>query len=239
MRRPRRSTTPPGPSCGAPISASSTRPTTCCSEFTALENVMLPQMVRGLRKIDADRRARELLGYLGLKERVEHRPSRALRRRAAARRHRPRRRQRAAHPARRRADRQPRPAHLGAGVLGADPARARLRPRRRHRHPQHGSRRPHGPPGDLARRQAGRDGVGNGGLIVAHRLMPVCAVLTTGDEAHFIAVDLRTYHELCSRYVQTRGNIMIRAVVEEAAALASITLFVGMIVVWAQVLSVL
>jgi hypothetical protein len=36
-----------------------------------------------------------------------------------------------------------------------------------------------------------------------------------------------------------REGIMIRAVVEEAAALASITLFVGMIVVWAQVLSVL
>jgi lipoprotein-releasing system ATP-binding protein len=36
---------------------------------------MLPQMVRGLRKSDADRRARELLGYLGLKERVEHRPA--------------------------------------------------------------------------------------------------------------------------------------------------------------------
>jgi hypothetical protein len=32
---------------------------------------------------------------------------------------------------------------------------------------------------------------------------------------------------------------MIRAVVEEAAALASITLFVEMIVVWAQVLAVL
>jgi hypothetical protein len=30
---------------------------------------------------------------------------------------------------------------------------------------------------------------------------------------------------------------MTRAVVEEAAALASITLFVGMIVVWAEVLS--
>ena len=44
-------------------------------EFTALENVMLPQMMRGLRKSDADRRARELLGYLGLKERVEHRPA--------------------------------------------------------------------------------------------------------------------------------------------------------------------
>lgn len=32
------------------------------------------------------------------------------------------------------------------------------------------------------------------------------------------------------------GN-MIRAVVEEAAALASIALFIGMIVVWAEVLS--
>jgi hypothetical protein len=30
---------------------------------------------------------------------------------------------------------------------------------------------------------------------------------------------------------------MFRAVVEEAAALASITLFIGMIAVWAQVLS--
>jgi hypothetical protein len=35
----------------------------------------------------------------------------------------------------------------------------------------------------------------------------------------------------------TREGNMFRAVVEEAAALASITLFVGMIVVWAQVLS--
>jgi hypothetical protein len=32
---------------------------------------------------------------------------------------------------------------------------------------------------------------------------------------------------------------MFRAVVEEAAALASITLFVGMVVVWAQVLTAL
>ena len=43
-------------------------------EFTALENVMLPQMVRGLKRGDAERRARELLGYLGLKDRVGHRP---------------------------------------------------------------------------------------------------------------------------------------------------------------------
>jgi hypothetical protein len=34
-------------------------------------------------------------------------------------------------------------------------------------------------------------------------------------------------------------EIMFRAVVEEAAALASISLFLGMIAVWAQVLSAL
>jgi lipoprotein-releasing system ATP-binding protein len=43
-------------------------------EFSALENVMLPQMVRGLRRSDARARASELLGYLGLKERFGHRP---------------------------------------------------------------------------------------------------------------------------------------------------------------------
>ena len=44
-------------------------------EFTALENVMMPQMVRGLRRRDADSRSRELLGYLGLKDRLDHRPA--------------------------------------------------------------------------------------------------------------------------------------------------------------------
>jgi lipoprotein-releasing system ATP-binding protein len=44
-------------------------------EFSALENVMLPQMVRGLKRRDADSRARELLGYLGLKDRLDHRPA--------------------------------------------------------------------------------------------------------------------------------------------------------------------
>jgi lipoprotein-releasing system ATP-binding protein len=43
-------------------------------EFSALENVMLPQMVRGLKRSAAEERARELLGYLGLKDRVSHRP---------------------------------------------------------------------------------------------------------------------------------------------------------------------
>ena len=43
-------------------------------EFSALENVMLPQMVRGLKRGQAEVRARELLSYLGLKERMSHRP---------------------------------------------------------------------------------------------------------------------------------------------------------------------
>lgn len=43
-------------------------------EFSALENVMLPQLIRGLRRAQARARARELLTYLGLKERLDHRP---------------------------------------------------------------------------------------------------------------------------------------------------------------------
>jgi lipoprotein-releasing system ATP-binding protein len=44
-------------------------------EFTALENVMLPQMIRGLAKREANLRASEILSYLGLEERLRHRPS--------------------------------------------------------------------------------------------------------------------------------------------------------------------
>jgi len=44
-------------------------------EFSALENVILPQMIRGLSKREATRRAAELLSYLGLKERLTHRPA--------------------------------------------------------------------------------------------------------------------------------------------------------------------
>ena len=44
-------------------------------EFTALENVMLPQMIRGLSRREARERASELLAYLGLKDRLPHRPA--------------------------------------------------------------------------------------------------------------------------------------------------------------------
>ncbi|MDP4593141.1 MAG: ABC transporter ATP-binding protein [Beijerinckiaceae bacterium] len=44
-------------------------------EFTALENVMMPQLIRGLGKAEASVRARELLGYLGLSHRITHRPA--------------------------------------------------------------------------------------------------------------------------------------------------------------------
>ena len=44
-------------------------------EFSAVENVMLPQMVRGLGRSEAYKRASELLSYLGLAERLTHRPA--------------------------------------------------------------------------------------------------------------------------------------------------------------------
>ena len=44
-------------------------------EFSALENVMMPQMIRGLSSKEAEVRAAELLSYLGLKNRMTHRPA--------------------------------------------------------------------------------------------------------------------------------------------------------------------
>ena len=43
-------------------------------EFTALENVMLPQMIAGIGRGHARRRGLELLDYLGLSHRSKHRP---------------------------------------------------------------------------------------------------------------------------------------------------------------------
>jgi lipoprotein-releasing system ATP-binding protein len=45
-------------------------------EFSALENVMLPQLIAGVGKAKARARALELLGLVGLAARAEHRPAR-------------------------------------------------------------------------------------------------------------------------------------------------------------------
>ena len=45
-------------------------------EFSALENVMLPQMIAGIARSKARVRARELLAAVGLSERADHRPAR-------------------------------------------------------------------------------------------------------------------------------------------------------------------
>ncbi|GGG24188.1 ABC transporter ATP-binding protein [Chelatococcus composti] len=44
-------------------------------EFSALENVALPQLIRGLPRREAESRAAEVLGFLGLGERLRHRPA--------------------------------------------------------------------------------------------------------------------------------------------------------------------
>jgi len=44
-------------------------------EFSAVENVIIPQMLRGLSRSEATKRAGDLLAYLGLKERLTHRPA--------------------------------------------------------------------------------------------------------------------------------------------------------------------
>jgi lipoprotein-releasing system ATP-binding protein len=44
-------------------------------EFSALENVMMPQMIRGLKKSESVKRAKEILSYLGLGDRITHRPA--------------------------------------------------------------------------------------------------------------------------------------------------------------------
>lgn len=44
-------------------------------EFTALENVCLPAFIKGTKKADAEKRAKELLDFLGLTDRYHHKPS--------------------------------------------------------------------------------------------------------------------------------------------------------------------
>jgi lipoprotein-releasing system ATP-binding protein len=44
-------------------------------EFSALENVVIPQLIAATPKADAEKRAKDLLGRLGLSHRITHRPS--------------------------------------------------------------------------------------------------------------------------------------------------------------------
>jgi lipoprotein-releasing system ATP-binding protein len=44
-------------------------------EFTALENVCIPSYIAGKSKSEAEKRAAELLGFLNLTDRMEHKPS--------------------------------------------------------------------------------------------------------------------------------------------------------------------
>jgi lipoprotein-releasing system ATP-binding protein len=44
-------------------------------EFTALENVCIPAYIAGKNKIEAEKKATELLGFLNLSDRLEHKPS--------------------------------------------------------------------------------------------------------------------------------------------------------------------
>ena len=44
-------------------------------EFTALENVCIPAYINGTSKKDAEQRAKELISFLGLKDRINHKPS--------------------------------------------------------------------------------------------------------------------------------------------------------------------
>ena len=44
-------------------------------EFTALENIMMPQLVHGLSRADAATRAEQLLDYMKIGKRAQHRPS--------------------------------------------------------------------------------------------------------------------------------------------------------------------
>ena len=44
-------------------------------EFTALENVCIPAFIKGTSKTDAEKRAKELLEFLGLEHRFDHKPN--------------------------------------------------------------------------------------------------------------------------------------------------------------------
>jgi len=44
-------------------------------EFTALENVCIPAFIKGIQKVKAEKKAKELLDFLGLSDRYNHNPN--------------------------------------------------------------------------------------------------------------------------------------------------------------------
>ena len=104
-------------------------------EFSALENVVLPQMIAGLSKRAAKKRAGELLATVGLAERADHRPARLSggeQQRVAIARGLG---ERAGHPHGRRAHRQPRSRNRRQRFRPSGQAGPWRRPGRPDRHP--------------------------------------------------------------------------------------------------------
>jgi hypothetical protein len=62
------------------------------------------------------------------------------------------------------------------------------------------------------------------------------ALVPCGVNRIIAPLDPRTKRELCSLYVLVSEVVMLKVFVEEAAALASIVLFVGMVAIWAQLI---
>jgi ABC-type lipoprotein export system ATPase subunit len=105
-------------------------------EFSALENIMMPQLVKGLARTEAASRAAELLGLHADRRARPASPRRIVGRRAAARCDRACCGQRAACAAGRRADRQSGPQNRQLCLRRSGRPRSSIRPCRCHRHPQ-------------------------------------------------------------------------------------------------------
>jgi hypothetical protein len=60
-----------------------------------------------------------------------------------------------------------------------------------------------------------------------------------GQLTHYRSLTLEQIVNYVLPSFYTREGVMIRSLMEEAAALASLTLFIGMVVIWAQVIATL
>ena len=127
-------------------------------EFTALENVMLPQMIRGLKRSETIKRSEEILSYLGLGDRITHRPAELSggeqQRVAIAR--------AVANAPRALLADEPTgnlDPHTADHVFKALMQLVKATQVDADRHPQHGTRRPDGPAGVAGRRPGRRNGV--------------------------------------------------------------------------------